>query len=298
MVAFGQFFWGEPPVRLGFGCLALVLTLSACAEDKAARLAADWGCGPVDGLASIMGDKALAWVLVGEFTETSEAPAAIADIACHLATDGRKLFVGVSDYFGGATDAETAMLVDLKTMIARGAPIVIGHLGAEDHAYSVRDRSKTEKAWAGVLTGKVAAAGAAHALIFVSRTEAIAEPIAPDGERFAGYSPMPVFLKGGVVSLEIASQPAVGASAPAIRLYPAIRDGFAGELVLASLTHPGLAVVLPKLDAQIQESDEAAPTEDPPPVSFNFGNISPITTDEYQVLYDQLLQAIPDRAPE
>ena len=134
MLASGQFFWGEQLVRLGFGCLALALTLSACAEDKAARFAADWGCGPVDGLEAIKGDKAPAWVLVGEFTETSEAPAATADIACHLATDGRKLFVGVSDYFGGATDAETAMLDDLKAMIARGAPIVIGHLGGEDHA--------------------------------------------------------------------------------------------------------------------------------------------------------------------
>jgi hypothetical protein len=308
MLAFVQFFWGEQPVRWGFGCLALALLLSACAENKAARLAADWGCGPVGGIEAITGDAAPDWLLVGEFTETSEAPAAVADIACNLATDERKLFVGVSDYFGGATDAETAMLADLKEMIARGAPMVISHIGAEDHAYTVRDRSKAEKAWAAALAGKVAAAGAAHALLFVSRTDAIAHPIKPDGERFAGYSPMPVFLKGGVFSLEIAPQPGSGASGPAIRVYPARQGGFDGQLVLASLTRPRLAPVIP-LDAAPFGAGAAADTgdtqipsaidpEDQMLLQFGDGPISPITVAEYQEIFDQLIEGLPEWAPE
>lgn len=202
-------------MRWGFGCLAVTLAVSACSEDKAERLAADWGCDRVEGLEAISGDKAPAWILVGEFTETSEAPAAFADVACNLATDGRKLFVGVSDYIGGATDAETRMLIELNAMIAKGAPIFVGHTGSDDHPYITRDRSETEKAWARRLAQKVSAAGASRALLLVSRTDAIAYPIPPSGDRFAGYSPMPVFLRGGVVSLEVAPQPAAAAHGPA-----------------------------------------------------------------------------------
>lgn len=295
-------------MRWGLGCLALALGVSACAEDKAVRLAADWGCGPVEGLEAITGDKAPAWVLVGEFTETSEAPAAFADVACNLATDERTLFVGVSDYIGGATDAETRMLMDLDAMVAKGAPIIVGHTGGDDHPYIVRDRSKTEKAWARGLAQKVSAAGASRALLLVSRTDAIAEPIPPDGDRFAGYSPMPVFLKGGVISLEIAPQPAAGAYGPAIRIYPAMRDGFDGQLALSSLTRPRLALVMP-LDRSASESRDAAEAEDteiPPAIDLEDqmllrpedDPVSPITEAEYQEIFDHLIEGLLNWQPE
>src|SRR5690606_34504644 len=49
------------------------------------------------------------FIIVGEFTETSEAPAAFAELACNLVASGEPLFVGVSEYLGGATEAEAAM---------------------------------------------------------------------------------------------------------------------------------------------------------------------------------------------
>lgn len=228
-------------MRLGFGMLVLAVFTAACSEDKAARVAAEWGCGPVEGINAISGDRAPAWILVGEVTETVEAPAAITDIACNLAASGEKLFVGVQDYFGGATDAETRMLADLEALARKGAPIIVATIGGDDHPYVVREKSKAEKAWARALTEKVAATGARHALLFVSRADAISEPIPPSGERFAGYSPMPVFLEGSVISLEVAGSPFPGASGPAVRIHPRAKDGFSGMLVLASLTRPAIA---------------------------------------------------------
>jgi hypothetical protein len=228
-------------MRLGFGLVLLAVALGACGEDKVARLAADWGCGPVEGIKAISGEKAPAWILVGEMTETAEAPAAITDIACNLAASGERLFVGVQDYFGGATDAELKMIAGLHALAKKGAPVVVSLIGGEDHPYAVHDKSKAEKAWARALTEKVAAAGATHALLFVSRADAIAQAIPPSGERFAGYSPMGVFLEGGVVSLEVAGNPIPGAPGPAIRIHPQMQDGFTGQLALASLTRPLVA---------------------------------------------------------
>ncbi|MFT3723015.1 MAG: hypothetical protein QM773_05445 [Hyphomonadaceae bacterium] len=228
-------------MRLGFGLLVLSVCTTACSDDRAARVAAEWGCGPVEGIKAISGERAPAWILVGEMTETVEAPAAITDIACNLAAGGEKLFVGVQDYFGGATDAETKMLADLEMLARKGAPIVLATIGGEDHPYAVYEKSRAEKAWAKALTEKVVATGARHALLFVSRADAISEPIPPSGERFAGYSPMPVFLEGSVISLEVAGSPFRGASGPAVRIHPRAKDGFSGVLALASLTRPAIA---------------------------------------------------------
>jgi len=280
--------------RLGF----LMLAVAACTEAPAERLAAKWGCGPVKGLEAVTGAPSPDWLFVGELTETAEAPAAIADIACHLATDERKLFVGVTDYAGGATDAEGKMLASLDAMIARGAPLVVEHLvGAEQTPIS-HNKTEAEKARGRALTRQVAASGARRALLFVPHADAVTEPVAPVSERFTGFTPMAAFLAGGVISLEIAPYPSGLKTGPEIRFYPTTQAGFTGQLTLTSLTRPSLAVVLPGRVPQIQESDEAAPAEAAPPVSFNFGNISSITTQEYQDLYDQLLDAIPDRAPD
>jgi hypothetical protein len=229
-------------MRLGFGLASAVLALAAC-SDRPAELATQWGCGPVEGLKAVSDS---AWVLVGEFSETSEAPAAIADIACNLATDERKLFVGVSEYVGGASDAETRLLEELDGMIAKGAPIIVAKIGGEERPYAVHERSKAEKAWAGALTGKVRATGAARALLLVPRVDAMARAIPPAGDRFAGYDPMPTFLEGDVVSLEVAANPIPGAPGPAIRINREMKDGFHGQLALQSLTRPMIAVAIPE----------------------------------------------------
>jgi hypothetical protein len=196
-------------------------------------------------LAGIRGDKAPDWLLIGEFTETRETPAAIADIACHLASDGRPLFVGVSEYVGGATDAEIAMRARLDALVTKGARITVEGIGGADHLHRVRDKSRAEKAWAEALTARVSAAGASRALMFLPHASAIAAPIPPIGDRFSGYSPMPVFLKGHVLSLEIAPSPAVGLPGPAIRIHREMTNGFHGQLALNRMTRPSIDVVLP-----------------------------------------------------
>lgn len=287
-------------MRHRFGCLTLILSLAACV-DAGEQRAAEWGCGPVQGLAAVTGEKSPAWIFVGELTETAEAPAALADIACHVATDGHKLFVGVTDYAGGATDAETKMLASLDTMIAKGAPIVVGHLGGSERLPIGYNKTQAEKVRARRLSQQVAAAGAKRALLLVPHAEAIVAPIDPVGERFVGFTPMPVFLEGGVVSLEIAPYPTGIATGPEIRIYAEAKDGFDGLLALSSLTHPSLTLVLPErasVSTEAQESGPPGPDDKPRPMpTFNFGNISPITEEEYQALYDQVLQSIPDRAP-
>src|SRR5262245_3711756 len=119
-------------MRLGL-CLAglALIALDACSEAKVEQARRDFGCGPVDGVRQIAGSKQPAYVIVGEFTETSEAPAAFAEIACNLAANGA-LFVGVSEYVGGATDAETRMRARIDALIAKGAPITVGVLSDQN----------------------------------------------------------------------------------------------------------------------------------------------------------------------
>ncbi len=227
----------------------LIAALLAGCSDRAAELGAQWGCGPVDGLNQITKGGAPAFILVGEFTETAEAPAAFAELACHLAARRGEhegpLFVGVSEYLGGATDAETKMRARLDGLIAKGAPIVIGVIGGDDHPYSVHHRSAAEKQWAQAIEAKMAAAGSYRAVLLMSRTDAIAEPIPPRGERFSGYDPMATFLPDGeVLALEIRNTPQAGVSAPAIRLYPKMSDGFHGQIALASLTRPAVSIAV------------------------------------------------------
>jgi hypothetical protein len=241
-------------MRLGsvLVCMA-AMALAACSDDSAGRRAELWGCGPVAGLKALNGPNAPAYILVGEFTETNEAPAAFAEIACRLAAgqgeSHARLYVGLSQYLGGATDAETRMQQRLEALKAKGAPIVLGVIGADDHPYAIHNRDKAEKIWAENLMAKVKAAGANRALFLMPRTDAIAEPLAPSGDRFAGYSPMPVFLpRQEVLSLEVAINPIPGAPGPEIRVYSSMRNGFHGEVALASLTHPELKIAFAKSD--------------------------------------------------
>jgi hypothetical protein len=221
--------------------------LTAC-SDRAVELTNNWGCGPIDGLKQVTSAKAPKYILVGEFIETSEASAAFAELSCQLAArqdaKGGPLFVGVSEYVGGATDAEQKMRARLDALVAKGVPIVVGVIGGNDHPYSVHQRSAAEKEWARNIEDKVVTSGASRAVLLMSRTDAIDKPIEPVGERFSGYQPMATFLpEGEVLALEIGARPQAGVTAPAIRLYPSMTDGFHGQIALASLTRPEVEVV-------------------------------------------------------
>lgn len=242
-------------------CITLAASLAAC-SDPATKVGADWACAPVEGVGQLVGSNAPRFVLVGEFTETNEGPATFAEVACNMARTGKTLFVGVSEYLGGASDAETRMRLRLDDLAARGAPIVIGVVGEQGREYNPRARNLAETHWAESIETKVAAAGAAQALILIARSDAALAPVRAT-VRSASYDPMPMHLDGSVLSLEIAQAP--GVPGPAIRLYPQPRAGFHGQLAVASLTRPAIAVALPAKNeaaTRVLPSPWTTPAED------------------------------------
>lgn len=231
-------------MRLGFGFLTLsVLALGACAEDQPANtFAADWGCGTIAGLAAISRDGAPDWVLVGEATESSETPAAFADLACHLATDGQPVFVGVTQYLGGDTDAETAMLASLDQMIAKGAPLTVERISGSDMPYALRNRDRGEETWAATITARVSVTGAKRAVLLVPQADMLAAPVLATSDSIDTLDPEAVFLRGKVVSLEAIAIPVEGLAGPTIRSFREAPNGFHGELAFNRVTRPMLAI--------------------------------------------------------
>lgn len=230
-------------MRLGFGFLSVVaLAVSACADDRSAQIAADWGCGPVDGVAAITRDGAPDWVLVGEATESNETPAAFADLACHLATDGQPVFVGVTQYLGGDTDAETAMLASLDQMIAKGAPLIVARISGSDMPYALRNRDRGEESWAATITTQVSATGAKRAVLLVPQADMLAAPVLATYDGIDAQDSKAVFLRGKVVSLEAIATPVEGLAGPTIRSFREAPNGFHGELAFNRVTRPMLAI--------------------------------------------------------
>ena len=230
-------------MRLGFGFLSVAaLAISACADDRAAQIAADWGCGPVDGVAAITRDGAPDWVLVGEATESNETPAAFADLACHLATDGQPVFVGVTQYLGGDTDAETAMLASLDQMIAKGAPLIVGRISGSDMPFALRNRDRGEESWAATITTQVSATGAKRAVLLVPQADMLAAPVLATNDGIDAQDSKAVFLRGKVVSLEAIATPVEGLTGPTIRSFREAPNGFHGELAFNRVTRPMLAI--------------------------------------------------------
>jgi hypothetical protein len=225
-------------MRLGFGLAALALGLLAgCAGNAVVDVADKLGCGEVDGLKQITSEKPPAFILVGEFVETNEAPAAFAELACQLAArqvKDRPLWVGLSEYVGGSSSAERAMRARLEDLVSRGAPMVIGSV-LDGHPTSARDRLVAEKFWAETIMANVKSVGAGRALLLMPRVDAVAEPVKTTSERFDGYDPMTLHLPPGqVLNLEIGQ--AAGLDVPTIRIYPAMTDGFMGQIALSALT--------------------------------------------------------------
>ena len=223
-------------MRLGIGLTLLAVGLfTGCAgkTDPAARL----GCGPVNGVGQLTSERPATYILVGEPVETVEAPAAFAELACHLAarqTRDKPLWVGLSEYAGGTTEAERKMSERLDDLVHRGAPIVIGSL-IEGHPTSARDRNATELYWAETIMANVKSVGAERALLLLPRVEGLAEPVYAVSERYADYDPMALSLPAGeVLNLEIAQTQNL--DAPTIRIYRAPTDGYMGQLSLGALT--------------------------------------------------------------
>lgn len=249
-------------MRLGIGTVVAVL-LAACSEARFEEARTELGCGQIDGLKQILRSPP-DFILVGEVTETSEVPAAFGELACNLAASGEPLFVGLSEYLGGATEAEVVMRGRLEALKARGAPISIGIVGDGSRPYDTRARTASERKWADAITAQVKGSGAARALILVAHTDARNQSW-PRGERFAGYDPMPMHLEGDVVSLEAGASPTVGLVAPAVRFYPASINGFDGEIALPRLTRPGIEMAV----ASVAPAQGAADVIDSGPASLD-----------------------------
>jgi len=92
---------------------------------------------------------------------------------------------------------------------------------------------------------RVSATGAERAPLLLPHASAMTQPVARIGDRFAGYSPMPVFLNGSVISLEVSGAPSPDQPGPAIRFHPETQGGFHGELALTHMTRPLVELVLP-----------------------------------------------------
>jgi len=226
-------------MRLGFGQLGLAVALGLLAgcSGKATDLSVKLGCGEIDGLGVLTSEKAPAFILVGEVIETNELPPAFAELACQLAARQPKdkpLWVGLSDYVGGSTDAERAMRKRLEDLIARGAPMVLGS-ASEGHTTGVSRREEAERLWAEDIKARMKSANASRALLLMPRFDGVAVRVTGIEGRFSDYTPMALFLpEGQVMNLEIGQATNIGS--PTIRIYTTMRQGYMGQIALGKVT--------------------------------------------------------------
>lgn len=228
-------------MRLGFGNLgpvALALCLLAgCAGNDVADLSAELGCGQIDSLGALTGEKPPAYIIVGETIETKEAPAAFAELACQLAARQPKespLWVGLPDYIGGTTDAVETMRRRLSDLIALGAPMVVGK-SMNGSITGASRREVAERQWATAIGTSVHSASAGRALLLLPRSDGMAVRMIDADGRLEDYTPMALFLPDGqVMNLEIGH--AIGIGSPTIRIYLKITDGYMGQIALATVT--------------------------------------------------------------
>jgi hypothetical protein len=232
---------GTRLVRLGFGnhgLAALALgVLAGCSGNDVKDLSAKLGCGEVNGLAAITGEKPPAYILVGETIETKEAPAAFAELACQLAARQPKdkpLWVGLPDYIGGTTGAVQAMRRRLSDLVSKGAPIVVGN-SMEGSTTGASRREEAERRWAMAIRARVQSASAGRALLLLPRRDGVAVRVIDADGRLEDYTPVALFLPDGqVMNLEIGHANGIGT--PTIRIYLKITDGYMGQIALADVT--------------------------------------------------------------
>lgn len=222
--------------NLGLAGLALGLATS-CSGSSRGDLSGKLGCGQIDGLGAISGERPPAYILVGETIETMEGPGAFAELACRLAAlqpKDKPLWVGVPDYIGGSTEAVRAMRQRLGDLVGKGAPIVVGQAGKGQTVGASR-REDAERIWAKTIMASVDAAGAGRALLLLPRRDGVVMRVIADDRRLEDYTPMALFLpEGQVMNFEI--RQTNGVDAPAIRVYLKMTGGYVGLFALASLT--------------------------------------------------------------
>lgn len=224
-------------LRLGIVAVWVGLTTVACTGNELKQLSKELGCREIDGLGAVTSQQPPTYILVGETNEAKEAPAAFAELACHLAAqqqEGRLLWVGVPDHTGGTTDAVLAMHRRLDELVSKGAPIVIGNSFAGSSTGASR-RSEAERRWADAIGASRHSAGASQALHLLPRRRGLAaRAIDPNG-RFEDYTPMSLFLPGGqMINLDIAQVDGIGS--PTIRIYLQVTDGYMDQIALATVT--------------------------------------------------------------
>ncbi|MDZ4762487.1 MAG: hypothetical protein SGJ21_15845, partial [Alphaproteobacteria bacterium] len=120
-----------------------------------------------------------------------------------------------------------------------------------------RSRSVSEKRWAQDIMARVSASGAARALLLVTRAEASCARARAQGERFAGFDPMPLHLPEGEVLCLEATSAGSGGTGATVRLYEAPLAGFHGEVALASLTRPALEMASSNQPEAVSNQAEA-----------------------------------------
>jgi hypothetical protein len=222
-------------MRWGVG-LALAAALAGCTGEKP-DMVARLGCGPVNGVGQITGERSHAYVIIGEPVATNEAPAAFAELACRLAARQPKdqpLWVGLPKYLGDTSDAERAMRERLRELVAKGAPMVLG-VASDGHTVGASRREEAEQRWADVILANMKSAGAGRALLLLTKADGVAEPVTAADESYLDYTPMALFLpEGQVMNFEIGQ--ATGVGAPTIRIYTKMSDGYMGQIALDSVT--------------------------------------------------------------
>ena len=217
--------------------VALAAALPAGCAGKTPDMAAELGCGPVNGVGQITGKKPPAYVIVGEPVATNEAPAAFAELACQLAARQPKnqpLWVGLPKYLGDSSGAERTMRKRLQELASKGAPMVLG-VASDGHTVGASRREEAEHRWADAILANMKSAGAGRALLLLPKTDGVAEPVTAGDESHLDYIPMALFLpEGQVMNFEIGQANGVGA--PTIRIYTKMRDGYMGQIALDSVT--------------------------------------------------------------
>lgn len=223
-------------MRWAVGPALAAALLAGCMGEKPDP-AAKFGCGPINGVGQLIGQKSPVFVLVGEAVETSEAPAAFAELACQLAARQPKdqpLWVGLPKYLGDTSGAERAMRERLDALVAEGIPMVLGAAN-DGHIVGASRREETERRWAGAILANMKSANAGRALLLLAKIDGVAEPVRAADESYLDYVPMALFLpEGQVMNFEIGQ--ATGVGAPTIRIYTEMTNGYMGQIALDSVS--------------------------------------------------------------
>ena len=166
--------------------------------------------------------------------------------------------IGVTDRAGGMTDAEAGLqrLADyLQTQ--HGSNVSFAVFEQPDERRAARDRSDSERRQADTIVAELDRMGAARAIMLVPKSEASIMQFVSASERFSGYAPMAMYLPmDDVLNFQVTRSSDAEATNIALHMFPEPIDGFAGELALSRLTHPGLPPIVRGQTAKLTEDGQ------------------------------------------